>query len=296
MSPDGFGTFFTFQVGPFNYDLATIGAKTDGGTQSGRLVLRTKQDGSNSGVLAMHPDGLVSIGVENPSTNSTLYVAGDFTVSGVKNFVQPHPSDPTKEIRYVCLEGNESGTYFRGEGRTVGGRAVIDVPEDFRLVTEAQGLTVQLTPNGALAVMCVDSKDLARIEVRSSVDCDFSYFVNGVRRGFADHQPIQPNSSFVPAVQGVPYGRNLSPRVRATLVSTGILNPDFTPNEGTAQIQGWTLEEANGEEWGQTPQVTPPEPRTLTLPAGVEPPPLPAGWSVEHAPTQESRGAEGGGE
>ncbi len=52
------------------------------------------------------------------------------------------------EVRFVCLEGNESGTYFRGSSRLVGGRAVIDVPEEFRLVREPEGLTVQITPRG----------------------------------------------------------------------------------------------------------------------------------------------------
>ena len=48
-------------------------------------------------------------------------IAVEMLLHGIKSFVQPHPADASKEIRFVCLEGNESGTYFRGSGRVVGG-------------------------------------------------------------------------------------------------------------------------------------------------------------------------------
>ena len=38
--------------------------------------------------------------------------------------------DPSKEVRFACLEGNESGTYFRGSSQLVNGVAVIDVTYD----------------------------------------------------------------------------------------------------------------------------------------------------------------------
>ena len=42
-------------------------------------------------------------------------------VSGVKNLVEPPPTDPSKELRFVCLEGNEAGTYFRGQAQWIDG-------------------------------------------------------------------------------------------------------------------------------------------------------------------------------
>ncbi|MCI0589718.1 MAG: hypothetical protein L0323_23115, partial [Planctomycetes bacterium] len=187
------------------------------------------------------------LGTGTSSSGYAVYASGDFGGTGAKYFVQPHPSDPSKEIRFVCLEGNESGTYFRGSAWLVNGEGTIEVPEEFRLVTEAAGLTVQVTPVGADARLWVEAKGLDRILVRGNVDVAFDYLVNGVRRGFADHQPIRENSAFVPPARGVPYGTQYPEAFRQILVENGILNPDFTPNEGTAARLGWVLGEVGVE-------------------------------------------------
>ena len=169
---------------------------------------------------------------------------GTMAVTGLKLFTQPHPQDAGKEVRFVCLEGNESGTYFRGSSKLVGGQAIIDVPEDFRLVTEADGMTVQVTPVGMPAALYVVSKDLDQIVVRGSggsQSVDFDYFVNGVRRGYRDFEPMAENRFFVPKQRGVPFGTQYPDAVRQILVDNGTLNPDFTPNEATAAREGWVL-------------------------------------------------------
>jgi hypothetical protein len=185
-----------------------------------------------------------SAGVVGSSASPTgygVYANGNFGGSGAKYFVQPHPSDPGKEIRFVCLEGNESGTYFRGSARLRGGRAVIDVPEEFRLVSESTGITVQVTPIGQAVPLAVESYDLERIAVVGSPDVEFHYFVNGVRRGFGDLECVRENYAYVPEERGVPYGTQYPPALRAILVENGILNADFTPNEATAARLGWRL-------------------------------------------------------
>ncbi|MBI1744105.1 hypothetical protein HYR54_13710, partial [Candidatus Acetothermia bacterium] len=75
------------------------------------------------------------------SSNMELSSAGDLFVTGTKSFVQDHPTDPTKQIVYVALEGGEAGTYVRGTGQLVNGEAVIELPEHFGLVTNDQRLT-----------------------------------------------------------------------------------------------------------------------------------------------------------
>ena len=122
------------------------------------------------------------------------------------------------------------------------GRAVISVPEEFRLVTEEEGLTVQLTPVGApLFLLWIESRGIDRIVVRGDVDVEFDYFVNGVRRGFADVELVHDNRSFVPEVRGVPFGTQYPEALRRILVENGTLNPDFTPSEETAARNGWLL-------------------------------------------------------
>jgi len=172
-----------------------------------------------------------------------IYAGGDLAAAGTKSFVQPHPTDASKEIRFVCLEGNESGTYFRGRSRTLDGRAEIEVPEEFRLVSEQDGLTVLSMPIGASANLWVESLDLERIVIRGDVDVEFSYFVNGVRRGFADHQSIVDNECWVPGERDVPYGTQYPQAVRDLLIENGTLNADYTPNETTAARLGWELSE-----------------------------------------------------
>jgi len=137
--------------------------------------------------------GDVGIGTDTPGAK--LDVAGDFVASGTKSFVEPHPLDPSKEIRFVCLEGNEVGTYFRGSAQLAGGVATIAVPEEFALVTAPEGLTVQLTPLGPGGELWVAEKGLFQIEVRGARDVDFDYVVNGVRHGYADFAVVRPRNT-----------------------------------------------------------------------------------------------------
>jgi hypothetical protein len=46
-----------------------------------------------------------------------VYSVGNYGGTGAKFFVEPHPSDASKVIRYIALEGPEPGTYFRGRGK-----------------------------------------------------------------------------------------------------------------------------------------------------------------------------------
>jgi len=182
------------------------------------------------------------------SSGYGVYSSGAFASTGVKNFINPHPTDSSKQINFVCLEGNESGTYFRGTSRFTGGVAVVEVPEDFRLVSEEDGLTVQITVVGAPAQTWIETKNLDAIVVRSTADVEFDYFVNGVRRGYDEYQTIRENMAFVPTVRGIPYGTQYPDDLRQVLVENGTLNPDFTPNEATAASRGWALRDAEGDE------------------------------------------------
>jgi hypothetical protein len=173
-----------------------------------------------------------------------MFVNGALAVAGNKNFVHPHPTDPSKEIRFSCLEGNESGTYFRGRAELVRGRATIVVPESFRLVTDEENLSVHLTSIGGPALLWVESQDLQRIVVRGEPDAHFHYLVNGVRAGFADQETIGENRHFVPAFEDRSYGQSLPAAVRETLIRTGILRPDGLPDRKLAESLGWTLRQS----------------------------------------------------
>ncbi|MCK4271625.1 hypothetical protein KAX22_03185 [bacterium] len=125
-----------------------------------------------------------------------LDVSGNFTVTGTKSFVQEDPTDPSKAIVYACLEGPEAGTYQRGTGRLVGGRATIELPDHFAKVTANDDLTIHLTPVGQWLQLYVVEKSPSRIVVAeaSGHDGAFDYLVQGIRKGYEDYQVVRDRS------------------------------------------------------------------------------------------------------
>jgi hypothetical protein len=169
-----------------------------------------------------------------------VYAGGDFAATGSKSFIEPHPSDPTKEIRYVCLEGPETGTYFRGTGRIVNGFATIPIPDHFRMVTAETGLTVVAMPVGGLAVLAAVHQGLDRIVIQGSSDVEFNYIVNGIRKAFQDFEPVTANRDFVPtSAEDDRLTKGLPAESLRRLKATGILNEDGTINLDTAHRLGW---------------------------------------------------------
>ena len=210
---------------------------------------------SNVGVLGISKGfGIEGLHVNSSGTALTaailgyndtdgVFAVGQITATGAKPFIEPHPTDATKEIAYVALEGPEAGTYFRGRGRVHNGNGVIQVPESFRLVSDEEGLTVQITPIGQaanVAVVSVVSADLNRITVQSSLrDLEFFYVVNGVRKAFKDWEVITENRHYVPEGPEARMPGAFAPEQRRHLIATGIYNEDGTVNLETAERLGW---------------------------------------------------------
>lgn len=128
-----------------------------------------------------------------------LNVVGNLIVWGGKSFGHPHPSDLTKKIVYVAAEAGEALTMARGISKTENGVATVRLPDHFAMVTsEDAPITVQLTVEGAPALIYVVSKSRQAIEVKMKnsdysefQDVTFHYFVQGVRDGFEDHIVVQ---------------------------------------------------------------------------------------------------------
>jgi hypothetical protein len=181
------------------------------------------------------------LGFSTGGTNYGVYSAtGDIGATGTKSFVVPHPTDPSRIIRYISMEGPEAGTYFRGRGRLEGRVAVIDVPESFRLVTEEDGLSIQVTPIGGPASLWIQEVGLDHITVRGPRDLDFFYTVNGVRKGYGAFEPMSEGSEFVPESSTSRLPEGLNPEAKRRLISNGTYNADGTVNMETAERLGWT--------------------------------------------------------
>ena len=169
-----------------------------------------------------------------------VHAVGNIGATGTKAFLEPHPTDPTKVIQYIALEGPEAGTYFRGRGRFQRGLARIPVPEDFRMVTDAEGLTVQITPIGGMASFGVVRMDLNEIVVQGSRDLEFSYLVQGFRASFKGEPTILRDGTFLPRSPEDRMPAGLAERQKRLLVSNGTYNEDGTVNMETARRRGWT--------------------------------------------------------
>jgi hypothetical protein len=141
---------------------------------------------------------------DSDSDTYTYVAYGSYGVysNGTKNFVQEHPSDPSKAIVYASLEGGEAGTYYRGTAQLQGGTARVELPEHFSLVTEEEGLTVQVTPRADCNGLYVAEVTTTTIVVKElqggTSDAPFDFLINGVRAGYADYQAMRKAADVIP--------------------------------------------------------------------------------------------------
>lgn len=252
---NGYGVFGSGTIAGVFGNSPNDAGSTDGSTGIGVLGIGAPSDTSDTwagaGVKGLSGSlvgsnggnpGVIGVGSGNGTFVSSwaVYAEGGFAATGTKNFVEPHPTDPSKEIRYASLEGREVGTYFRGTGHLVDGRARIDIPDDFRMVTAEDGLTVQLTAIGQPANLYCVSRSLDDIEIAGSTDVEFDYQVNGLRKAFGDFQPVAPNTDFVPeTASDTLFQRALPQESLRRLVANGTLNADGSVNAATAHRLGW---------------------------------------------------------
>jgi len=206
--------------------------------------------GDQDGGLFSVADGTVSIYTNSvealqvqPNQNAvfrqSLTVAGNLSVGGIKAFVQPHPYDPGKEIRYNSVEAPTADVYFRGVGRLHRGRNRIEVPEHFRLVASGP-YQVLATPVRRAARLTVVAADAAGIVLEASRDVDASYVVYAGRAAFKDSAPITDNVHFIPPGERG-FDGALPEAYRRLLIANGTLNADGTTNLETARRLGWSM-------------------------------------------------------
>jgi hypothetical protein len=230
----------------FALDVAGVRGQT--GDPFGLGVLGVSRRAGVSGVLVDATGGglvdgylATNFGVDpgGGGPNWAVFGSGDIGASGSKFFVDPHPTDSSKVIGYIALEGPEAGTYFRGRARFQRGLAVIPVPEDFRLVTDPAGLTVQITPMGGMATFGVLKADLDEVVVQASRDLEFSYLVQGVRATSPRRPPIFEDGMFRPTRADARMPEWLTEGQKQRLVQNGTYKADGTVNMETARRNGW---------------------------------------------------------
>ena len=121
--------------------------------------------------------------IDNLKVNNDVTVTGDVTASQVtasgitltsrKPFDIPHPTKEGYRLRHVCLEGPESGVYYRGR---LTGDTTIELPEYWRGLIDPETITVTLTQIRTSQDLIVDSIEWGtRIKIKSgngtTIDC-----------------------------------------------------------------------------------------------------------------------------
>ncbi|HEX9303730.1 MAG TPA: hypothetical protein VGA31_04685 [Thermoanaerobaculia bacterium] len=215
-------------------------------------------NGAGEGVDGFMTDGAgnaLSTGLLGYTSTTGVEAFGNIVKTGTVSFAEPHPTDATKMLKYIALEGNEAGTYFRGRAKFQNGIATIDVPEDFRMVTQAEGLSIQVTPIGDMASVAVALISLDRIVVRGSRNVEFFYTVNGVRRGYGDFTPIvDTDKTYIPQSADAQMPQVWNGEIRNRLIANGTYKQDGTVNMETAQRLGWDRVWAERERPRPAPQ------------------------------------------
>jgi len=194
-SNGGVGVFGESNGGDGVIGDSSSGTGVIGESNSGTGVRATSNSGTAMSAISDSGTGVHGVSKSGLAGNfeGNVEVKGNFSVTGNKAFVQAHPTDPEREIVYVALEGGEAGTYLRGSGQLQSGKAVLALPEHFGLVTATEGLTVQLTPRGEWLQLYVVELDTAQLVVREAQGKSgtFDYLIQGVRRGFEQHEVIR---------------------------------------------------------------------------------------------------------
>ncbi len=224
------------------YAAGVFGEATKPGASGGEF-----QNSGGSSVIrsfVAFNSSLLGTGIGLYTNGQILGELGLSISGGTKNFVTPHPEDPSKQIEYVAAEGPTSDVFFRGTARLQDGVAVIPVPDHFRLVARQDSYMTTLTPVGERTVLAVDSEGPEGIVVRGSGNTRFHYVVWGERDEFRDHEAVRPNTLFTPeSLEKSGALATYPASTKALLVKNGTIHEDGTYNRATAARMGWTVPE-----------------------------------------------------
>lgn len=114
--------------------------------------------------------------------SATEVSAAGITLTSRKPFDIPHPVKKGYRLRHVCLEGPESGVYYRGRLKNSN---VINLPEYWSGLVDPESITVTLTQIGSSQDLIVDKiewgrKVLIKSGNASNIDCYF--LIHGERK------------------------------------------------------------------------------------------------------------------
>ena len=127
--------------------------------------------------LQINSPGITGSGnvVISGTVTASEVTAGGITLTSRKPFDIPHPIKEGWRLRHVCLEGPESGVYYRGR---LTDSNVINLPDYWKGLVDPETITVTLTQIGSSQDLIVDSIEWgSKVKIRSGsaskIDCFF---------------------------------------------------------------------------------------------------------------------------
>jgi hypothetical protein len=126
---------------------------------------------------------------------NNMSVNGTFSATGAKTFNIPHPLGGERRLVHACLEGPESGVYYRGEAELVDGRAIVELPDYFEALTFPDDRTVQLTQvddGGELGLFAASPVVDGKFSIRSNVSAASVYWEVKAERRDIDRLDVEP--------------------------------------------------------------------------------------------------------
>ena len=178
--------------------------------------------------------------LNSPNGSQMVNVLQNFSVSGTKSFVIPHPLDEEKSLYHSCLEGPENGVYYRGEVKLVAHTATVELPAYFELLTYDDDRSVLLTQileadDDDLCILAATRVVDGKFRVKGSVkDALVSWEVKAARKvGGIEDQPVldrlQVSRTRVRPRRIMPAASEISPTVYTPPPTNGPQRPFTSP-------------------------------------------------------------------
>lgn len=125
------------------------------------------------------------------TTGGAIQITGGLQVSGTKNFVMAHPTNPGWVLRHASTESPVNGVEYWGES-VLGsdGTVVVSLPAYFEALTHPTNRNVQLTAIGAPASLAYDRIVNGAFTVRGVQGTEFSWLVKAERASQPGDWPI----------------------------------------------------------------------------------------------------------
>ena len=114
-----------------------------------------------------------NINADGQIVSQTQVTASGITLTSRKPFDIPHPNKKEWRLRHVCLEGPESGVYFRGR---IKNKTEIDLPNYWKDLVDINSITVNLTSIGSHQDVIVKTWNEDKVYLQSKEDLPIDCF------------------------------------------------------------------------------------------------------------------------